>query len=431
MATPVGAELQRLLDDREIERLLFEYCRCADANDPDGLARCFTENCVARYGPGPPSVGADARREQAERDLAMFSATSHHLSNVSIDHVEDGRARADSVFYAWHRLRGDHGIWELWGRYRDTLVKTPKGWRIAERTLVMVAEEGFPKQWEWLEFERRPARPTATAALTQPAEHPANTDTVITERVGPVLRITLHRPEARNAFNRDVADRVSAALDALEADDSLLVGILHGDGGVFSAGMDFKAFLRGELPADDHGLLGLVARRRAKPLIAAVDGYAIAAGFEVALACDLIVCARDAHLSLPEVTRGLVPAGGALRNLPRRVPLGVAAELALTGRPLDANRAHALGLVARLAEPGRSLEAALELAHEIAEHPRSAVLAIKAVLDRQGDWSGDEFWDEQEAIVAHVQTGPQAREGATAFLERRAPTWRAERDSDT
>jgi hypothetical protein len=96
MATPVGAELQRLLDDREIERLLFEYCRCADANDPDGLARCFTENCVARYGPGPPSVGADARREQAERDLAMFSATSHHLSNVSIDHVEDGRARAVS-----------------------------------------------------------------------------------------------------------------------------------------------------------------------------------------------------------------------------------------------------------------------------------------------------------------------------------------------
>src|SRR5581483_7653642 len=99
-----------------------------------------------------------------------------------------------------------------------------------------------------------------------------------------------------------------------------------------------------------------------------------------ALACDLLVCARDAHFSLPEVIRGLVPAGGALRNLPRRVPLGVAAELALTGRPLDANRAYALGLVARLAEPGRSLEAALGLAHEIAEHPRSAVLAIKAVL---------------------------------------------------
>lgn len=430
----MGAELQRLLDDREIERLLFEYCRCADANDPEGLARCFTENCVARYGPGPPSIGANARREQAERDLATFSATSHQLSNVSIDHLEDGRASAESVVYAWHRPFGDHGIWELWGRYRDTLVKTPAGWRIAERTLVMVAEEGFPKDWRWLDFERRPPRAVPPAVLMQPVNSPelgpAAEETVISERVGPILRITLRRPEVRNAFDRDVAQRVSAALDALEADDSLLVGILHGGCGVFSAGMDLKAFLRGELPADDHGLLGLVARRRTKPLIAAVDGYAIAAGFEVALACDLIVCARDAHFSLPEVTRGLVPAGGALRNLPRRVPAGVAAELAITGRSLDARRGYSLGLVARLAEPGRSLEAALGLAREIAEHPRSAVLAIKAVLDRQGDWSEDEFWEEQEAIVAHVQTGPQAREGATAFLERRAPTWKAELDSD-
>jgi enoyl-CoA hydratase len=247
---------------------------------------------------------------------------------------------------------------------------------------------------------------------------------VTCERGGGIIRIAVRRPHVRNAYDRDVAERVSAALDELERDDALAVGILYGHGGVFSSGMDLSAFLRGELPVvGDDGLLGLVARRRTKPLIAAVDGYAIAAGFEVALACDLIVAANDARFELPEVKRGLVPAGGALRNLPARLPLGLATELALTGRPLTARRAYDLGLVVELAEPGASLQSALAIATEIAGHAPRAVRAIKAVLDRQADWSTHEFWQRQAEIVAPVQTGVDAREGAAAFLERRSPRW--------
>ena len=439
MAIADGEAFQRLVDAREIERLLFEYCRCADINDPDGLARCFTDDCVARYGPGPPSIGAEARGEQARRDLAMFSATSHHLSNVEIRHLDERTARAESVVYAWHRPIGDTGAWELFARYVDLVLRTDEGWKIAERTLVMVAQDGFPAHWQWIEAERGggpgspPAAPTTyqRERSTGPGPEqgdataePSGTPSVVTDRHGPVLCIGVHRPEVRNAYDRDVAERVSAALDSFEADDDLLVAILYGRGGVFSSGMDLKRFLTGELPAvGEHGLLGLVTRRRTKPAIAAVDGYAIAAGFEVALACDFIVAAGDAYFSLPEVRRGLVPAGGALRNLPRRIPSGIAAELALTGRPLTARRAFELGLVARLSAPGRSLDCALELAGEIAANAPEAVRATRAVLAGQADWGQAEFWERQAAIIAPEQSGPDAVEGATAFLERRAPRW--------
>jgi enoyl-CoA hydratase len=422
-----SSQLQQLLDDREIEQLLFEYCRAADANDPEALAECFTEDCVARYAPGPQSVGREARRDQAARDLTLFSATSHQLSNVSIDYLDADRARVESVVHGWHQPTEDGCSWQLWARYRDLAQRTPSGWRIAERELLLVGEDGFPPDWTWLHADRAQS---GRGSSTQAAHTDDDAAPVQVTARGAVLSISIFRPDVRNAFDHATAQQVSAALDRLEEDDDLLVGILHGAGGVFSAGMDLRAFITGETPETaEHGLLGLVRRRRSKPLIAAVDGYAIGAGFEVALACDLIVAARDAWFALPEVSRGLVPAGGALRNLPLRVPHGVAVELTLTGSRMTARRAFSLGLVARLADPRGSLETALGLAAEITRGSPAAVRAGKAVLDGQADWSEDEFWDRQAEIVEPVFAAADAVEGATAYLERRTPTWQVAPDT--
>jgi enoyl-CoA hydratase len=248
---------------------------------------------------------------------------------------------------------------------------------------------------------------------------------VRTERRGAVLVITIDRPEARNAVNRAVAEGIAAALDALDEDDALAAGVLTGAGGGFCAGMDLKAFVAGESPhAEGRGFAGIVQRGARKPLIAAVEGFAVAGGFEVALACDLIVAARGARLGIPEVKRSLVAAGGALRRLPRRMPYGVAMELALTGDPIDAERAHALGVVNRLSEPGGAVDAALELAATIARNGPLAVAATKAVLERQWEWGGDEFWARQLEITAPVFGSEDAREGAVAFAEKREPVWK-------
>jgi enoyl-CoA hydratase len=248
---------------------------------------------------------------------------------------------------------------------------------------------------------------------------------VSVERRDAVQIVTFDRPTVRNAFDRQLAEDVCEALDELERDDGLSVGILRGAGGVFSSGMDLRAFLRGELPeAGGHGLLGLVGRNRRKPLIAAVDGYALAAGFEVALACDLIVASADASFGLPEVTRSLVPAGGALWSLPQRVGLGVVYELALTGAPMAAERAFDLGLVCRLAQPGASLEPALELAETIAANGPLAVAACRAIVERQRDWPRSEFWERQAELADPVLNSGDAAEGARAFTERRPPLWR-------
>src|SRR3954447_20229516 len=190
---------------------------------------------------------------------------------------------------------------------------------------------------------------------------------VRTERRGAVLVITIDRPQARNAVNRAVAEGIAAALDALDDDDALAAGVLTGAGGGFCAGMDLKAFVAGgSPPAAGRGSAGIVQRGARKPLIAAVEGFAVAGGFEVALACDLIVAARGARLGIPEVKRSLVAAGGALRRLPRRLPYGVAMELALTGDPMSAERGHDLGLVNQLCEPAEALDSALALVHRIA-----------------------------------------------------------------
>jgi enoyl-CoA hydratase len=247
---------------------------------------------------------------------------------------------------------------------------------------------------------------------------------VLTERRDGVLVITLDRPEARNAVNRAVAEGIAAALDALDGDDALAVGVLTGAGAGFCAGMDLKAFVAGESSSvEGRGFAGIVERAARKPLIAAVEGFAVAGGLEVALACDLIVAARGARLGVPEVKRSLVASGGALLRLPRRLPYGVALEMALTGEPIDAERAHALGLVNRLADPGGALDAALDLARAIAANGPLAVAATKEILERQWGWSEEEFWARQEEIAGPVYASRDAREGAVAFAEKRPPVW--------
>jgi enoyl-CoA hydratase len=248
---------------------------------------------------------------------------------------------------------------------------------------------------------------------------------VLGERRGNVLVVTLNRPDARNAVNAAMAEGVGRALEQLDSDDELAVGVLTGAGKGFCSGMDLKAFVQGEAPYyADRGFAGIVERPPLKPVIAAVEGFAVAGGCEIALACDLIVAARGARFGVPEVKRSLVAAGGALLRLPRKLPAGVAMELALTGDPIDAERAHALGLVNALAEPGGALDAALELAGRIAANGPLALTATKRILTESADWPESEFWQRQGEIVGPVFASEDAREGAVAFAEKREPEWK-------
>jgi enoyl-CoA hydratase len=248
---------------------------------------------------------------------------------------------------------------------------------------------------------------------------------VLVERDGRIQIITLNRPDARNAVNRGLAEGIANALDELDADDELSVAILTGAGSGFCAGMDLKAFVQGEVPyVGDRGFAGITQRSANKPLIAAIEGFAVAGGLEVALACDLIVAGRSAKLGIPEVKRSLVAAGGALLRLPRRLPEGIAMELALTGDPISAERAHEFGLVNRLADDGQALEGALELARKIAANGPLALAATKAVMQQRHAWSEGEFWDRQGEITGPVFASEDAREGATAFAEKRPPEWK-------
>lgn len=250
---------------------------------------------------------------------------------------------------------------------------------------------------------------------------------VLSERRGQVLAITINRPDQRNAVNLAVAEGIAAALDDLDADPELRVGVVTGAGGTFCAGMDLKGFVRGESPFHpDRGFAGIAQRSARKPLIAAVEGYALAGGFEVALACDLVVAAEDAHFGIPEVKRGLVAAAGGLFRLPRRIPRHIAMELALTGDPVPAARAAELGLVSRVTPPGGALDGALELAGRIAANGPLAVLASKEVIRRAEDWSEEEAWRLQGEITGPVFSSADAQEGARAFAEKRAPNWRGQ-----
>ena len=251
------------------------------------------------------------------------------------------------------------------------------------------------------------------------------TDAVLSDSRDGVLVITINRPEQRIAVNLAVAEGLAAAMDQLDGDDALTVGVLTGAGKGFCAGMDLKAFVAGEVPyVGDRGFAGITQRAAEKPLIAAIEGFAVAGGLEVALSCDLIAAARGAKLGVPEVKRSLVAAGGALLRLPRVLPRGVAMELVLTGDLITAERGHELGLVNRLAEPGAALDTALELAAAIALNGPLALKASKRILTESVDWPEAEFFTRQSAIAGPVQGSEDAREGATAFAEKRAAVWR-------
>jgi enoyl-CoA hydratase len=248
---------------------------------------------------------------------------------------------------------------------------------------------------------------------------------VRSERRGQVLLVTINRPDQRNAVNAAVAAGIAAAVEELDGAPELSVGVLTGAGKGFCAGMDLKAFVAGERPhVPGRGFAGIVERPPEKPLIAAIEGFAVAGGLEVALACDLIVAARGARLGIPEVKRSLVAAGGALMRLPRTLPRNLAMELALTGDPIDAERGYQLGLVNRLAEPGQALADALTLAETIAANGPLALAATKRVMAESADWPDQEFFERQSEIVTPVMTSEDAREGASAFAEKREPVWK-------
>jgi enoyl-CoA hydratase len=247
---------------------------------------------------------------------------------------------------------------------------------------------------------------------------------ILTEDRDGILIITINRPDARNAVNGDVANGMAEALDRLDDDNNLRTGIVTGAGGYFSAGMDLKAFVQGQSPyAGDRGFAGIAQRSSRKPLIAAVEGFALAGGFEIALSCDLIVASREARFGIPEVKRSLVAAAGALLRLPKRIPYHLAMELALTGEPIGADRAHEIGIVNRLAEPGTALDAAIELARQITKNAPLALIASKEIIQHAVDWTEAEGWAKQGEISGPVFTSEDAREGATAFAEKRDPVW--------
>ncbi|MDP4539932.1 crotonase/enoyl-CoA hydratase family protein [Qipengyuania sp. DY56-A-20] len=239
-----------------------------------------------------------------------------------------------------------------------------------------------------------------------------------------ILIVTINRPEAKNAMNKAAAEGIAAAMDRLDEDDDLRVAILTGAGGTFCSGMDLKGFLRGESPSiEGRGFGGITQQGPSKPLIAAVEGYALAGGMELMISCDLVVANKDAKFGIPEAKRGLAAAAGGLMKLPDLIPPKIAMELALTGDFIDATRAYELGLVNRVVE-GSALDAAKELAAKINENGPLAVRVSKQIVDQSRGWSLEERWDEQAKLLPKVFMSEDAREGAAAFAEKRKPNWK-------
>jgi enoyl-CoA hydratase len=253
----------------------------------------------------------------------------------------------------------------------------------------------------------------------------ASNEVLIEHDHGMVI-VTINRPEVKNAVNRAVSYGVCAAIDEMDARDDLRLAILTGAGGNFSTGMDLKAFLRGESTrVEGRGILGIAMTPPRKPLIAAVEGYALAGGFESVLACDLVVASREAKFGIPEVKRGLAAAAGGLMRLPRLIPQRIAMECALTGDMISAERLYQLGLINQLTEPGGALAAAKILAQKIIANAPLAVAASKRVIVEQRDWPLNDMFKRQEEITGHLLKSEDAREGATAFAEKRSPVWRS------
>ena len=248
------------------------------------------------------------------------------------------------------------------------------------------------------------------------------------ETKGHVALLTINRPEARNAVNGDVARGMEEAIDRLEADEDVWVGIVTGEGPVFCAGADLKAIAAGqagELATAKGGFAGITRRQRTKPIIAAIDGPALAGGCEIALACDLVVASTQAAFGLPEVKRSLVAAAGGLFRLPRALPPKIAMEVILTGDPIPAERAHAFGLVNELVEPGQAVAAAMALAERIAANAPVAVWeSRKVVMMADAGAPDDDLWNESGAAFGRVAQTEDFAEGPRAFIEKRPPAWK-------
>ena len=245
-------------------------------------------------------------------------------------------------------------------------------------------------------------------------------DVILTETHGRVRLITLNRPQAKNSVNTELGLALVAAIEDLDSDDGLTAGVLTGADGGFSAGMDLKAFAKEGPP---KGFNDFLQKGAQKPLIAAVEGFALAGGLEIALSCDLIVAAKGVKLGIPEVNKGLFAAGGGLFRLPNRVPYGVAMQMALTSDPILAEEAKEWGLVAKLAEPGKAAEIALELAERIAQNAPLGVAASKKIIRESRGLTEAESWTLQGPILGKVFTSEDAKEGPRAFAEKRAPKW--------
>ncbi|MGX5185152.1 crotonase/enoyl-CoA hydratase family protein [Streptomyces avermitilis] len=251
-----------------------------------------------------------------------------------------------------------------------------------------------------------------------------STTEVRTETIGSSLLITIDRPKARNAVNAAVATQLAAAIDQLEADPALRAAVLTGAQGTFSAGMDLKAALAGESPEiPGRGFGGLTRAQTTKPLIAAVEGWAMGGGFELALGCDLIVAADDARFGLPEVGRGLIAAGGGVIRLPKRIPYHLAMELLLTGEPVSGERAGQLGIANRVVAAGETVATALQLAERIAQNAPLALAAVKNLVRAADGAPEEEAFAVQGRLMATLAASADVREGMTAFTERRSPVW--------
>jgi enoyl-CoA hydratase len=244
---------------------------------------------------------------------------------------------------------------------------------------------------------------------------------------GPILILAINRPHAKNAISAEVAQLLAAAFGMLDERTDLSIAVITGAGGTFCAGMDLKGFARGEIPiVPGRGFAGLVEKPPQKPVIAAVEGHALAGGFEIALACDLIVASDTAIFGLPEVTRGLTANAGGLLRLQHRIPYHIAMELILTGRMMTVGEAFDLRLVNRRTESGHALSGAIELAEQISRNAPLALVTSKRVVVDSADWTTSEMFDRQRAYVQPVRESEDAQEGARAFIEKRAPVWKGQ-----
>jgi enoyl-CoA hydratase len=247
------------------------------------------------------------------------------------------------------------------------------------------------------------------------------------EKQGNVGIITIDRPEAKNAVNGDVANGIEAAIDELEADDDLWVGIIASSGDVFCAGADLKAINSGQaggLQTERGGFAGYVQRERTKPIIAAVDGPALAGGCEIVLASDLVVASEISRFGIPEVKRSLVAAAGGLFRLPRAIPKNIAMEAALTGDPISAERAYHFGLVNELVPAGEALKGALALAERICANAPLAVRATRTIVNDAYVKSDEELWRDSGSAMGKLASTEDFWEGPKAFIEKRAPQWK-------